>query len=579
MAAAKKKKNVPTKISKNKMFKKKTKSFPKKRKEDSGVKESLPDGSKVEVFDIASTCNQDSFRKHKRVPMKDKGGKFKALRAKNESVPARKLVDEKVIQRYKRGKRVKLQNMKTRFHKSYYKKKEKLLDFAAEQSARSELLLQEETGYMDDSLVSQQKIASEVDITSATKFFELNLEFGPYKTDYTRNGQFLLLGGKKGHVAALEWQTKKLLSEFNVMETVTDIQWLHQETMFAVGQKRWTYIYDNQGIELHCLKILNHTTKMEYLPYHFLLVAGNAEGFLTYLDTSIGKKIVSLRTLQGSLNVMCQNPSNAIIHLGHHNGTVTLWSPNVKSHLVKVLCHRSNVRAVAVDSQGQYMATSGNDCLLKIWDLRTYGLLQSYRISTGASCLSFSQKGMLAAGVGNIVQVYDDCCSKTVTSPYLLHRLPSRVQHVKFCPYEDVLGVGHEKGFQSLLVPGAGEASFDAYEVNPFQSKSQRRETEVKMLLDKIQPSMIHLDSKKILEPDMKSTEEIMDEKKKQIGVTSKTNFKLKNKMKGGNRAGNVMKRKSAIKDEQKRNIRKTHLMEQKEKEWKAKYNIETDKA
>lgn len=81
MAAAKKKKNVPTKISKNKMFKKKTKSFPKKRKEDSGVKESLPDGSKVEVFDIASTCNQDSFRKHKRVPMKDKGGKFKALRA------------------------------------------------------------------------------------------------------------------------------------------------------------------------------------------------------------------------------------------------------------------------------------------------------------------------------------------------------------------------------------------------------------------------------------------------------------------------------------------------------------------
>lgn len=49
--------------------------------------------------------------------------------------------------------------------------------------------------------------------------------------------------------------------------------------------------------------------------------------------------------------------------------------------------------------------------------------------------------------------------------------------------------------------------------------------------------------------------------------------------MKGGNRAGNVMKRKSAIKDEQKRNIRKTHLMEQKEKEWKAKYNIETDKA
>lgn len=33
---------------------------------------------------------------------------------------------------------------------------------------------------------------------------------------------------------------------------------------------------------------------------------------------------------------------------------------------------------------------------------------------------------------------------------------------------------------------------------------------------------MIHLDSKKILEPDLKSTEEIMDEKKKQMEVSLK---------------------------------------------------------
>lgn len=559
------------------MFQKR-KTFPRKKNDRTVVRESLPDGSAVEVFDISSSCNEKTFRKQQ---MKDRkfDKKIKSFRASEKFIPGRKPIDENVLKKYRRGKKIKSPNMKTKFYKSQYENKEKLIDFATKQSARSEILRQEESGYMDTSLVSQQTIAAEVDVTSATKFFELNLDFGPYKTDYTRNGRFLLLGGQRGHVAAFDWQAKKLLSEFNVMEKVTDIKWLHQETMFAVAQKQWTYIYDNQGIELHCLKILDNTVTMEYLPYHFLLVAGNSKGFLTYLDTSIGKKFASIRTLQGSLNVMCQNPSNAIIHCGHHNGTVTLWSPNVKSSLVKVLCHRSNVRAVAVDSQGKYMATSGNDCLLKIWDLRTYGLLQSYRIDAGANCLSFSQRGMLAAGVGNIVQVYDDCCTKTVTSPYLLHPLSSRTQRVQFCPYEDVLGVGHEKGFQSLLVPGAGEASFDAYEVNPFQSKSQRRETEVKMLLDKIQPSMIHLDSQKILEPDIKSTEEIMEEKKKHLlGATSKTSVKLRNKMKGGNRAGNMMKRKTAIKDEQKRNIRKAHLIEEKEKQWKAKYNIKTDK-
>ena len=51
---------------------------------------------------------------------------------------------------------------------------------------------------------------------NAQSVFSLNLpDFAPYKSmDFTRNGRFVLIGSKKGHIALMEWQKKDLVCEF-----------------------------------------------------------------------------------------------------------------------------------------------------------------------------------------------------------------------------------------------------------------------------------------------------------------------------------------------------------------------------
>ncbi|KAF8174404.1 BING4CT-domain-containing protein [Pholiota molesta] len=408
------------------------------------------------------------------------------------------------------------------------------------QSARAQTLLEdaemllmdnaggmEVEGEMDRTWrVGQSDIVQSSGQEAAKGRKEYKLDGGPYRSRYTRNGRHLAIAGRTGHVATFDWQTGTMHAELQLQETCRDITFLQDHSFFAVAQKKYVFIYDRDGVELHCLKGHIEPTRLEFLPYHWLLASVGNPGYLKYQDTSTGQLLVEHRTKLGACTTMTQNLHNAVIHLGHQNGCVTLWTPNLPHPAVQLLAHMGPVVSVAVDPSegGRYMASAGRDGTVKVWDCRNWkGAVREWAVRGGGDPeLEWSARGYLAVASGGTVNVYNPPSihtpfnARTAPPLYVTHPIPHRpLASVRFAPFQDILTIGHAAGLSSILVPGSGEPNFDSREADPFENKKARSEREVKGLLDKIQPDLITLDPEFVgnLAPPSKMTTTTFDGK------------------------------------------------------------------
>jgi U3 small nucleolar RNA-associated protein 7 len=256
--------------------------------------------------------------------------------------------------------------------------------------------------------------------------------------------------------------------------------------------------------------------RLNFLPYHYLLTSVGHSGWIKWHDVSTGEYVAGYATGHGPCRVLKHNPVNAVSHLGHTNGVVTLWSPAAGKSLVSMFCHRSPITDLAIDLEGKYMASAGYDGFMKVWDLRMFKCLHAYKTKQPVVTLDISDRGLIAMGFGRHVHILKDAFLQPLDVTYLQHEISSAgtriagegavaskkglkssiaITNVKFRPYEDVLALGHSHGISTIVVPGAGEPNFDSFEANPFSNPKQRRELEIQSLLTKLHPDMIGLNS------------------------------------------------------------------------------------
>ncbi|KAK6069059.1 small nucleolar ribonucleoprotein complex subunit (BING4CT domain-containing protein) [Seiridium cupressi] len=388
---------------------------------------------------------------------------------------------------YGRGARIDVKGTKDKKLRRNLKGLESKYTNAAIAAKDAEILLEHESGFLEPEnelertyRVRQDEIQENVSINTAKKRFDLKLDqLGPYIFEYSRNGRDILLGGRKGHVSLMDWRAGKL----------------------------------------KCV--------------------------------STGQLVTEVPTKLGPPTCMAQNPYNAILHVGSNNGVYpaslnankSTFKANSPEPLVKLLAHKGPVRSCAMDREGRYMVSTGQDCKMSVWDIRMFKQVNSYHTRTPASTVSISDRNLTAVGWSTNTTIWKDLFVKhksdqeKVQSPYMSWGGEGRaVERVRWCPFEDTMGVSHDEGFSSIIVPGAGEANFDAMEVNPFETAKQRQESQVKGLLNKLQPEMIALDPNFVGNLDLRSDQQRQAEKDldaKPVDLETE----IKNKARGKNSA------------------------------------------
>ena len=226
-------------------------------------------------------------------------------------------------------------------------------------------------------------------------------------------------------------------------------------------------------MSVHCKlnKVSEHNThKQNTNNINFNKIKGN----LVYFDVSTGKTVTTLDTNMGSCDVIRKNPYNAVIACGHKNGVVTHWVPSNQKYVASMLCHKSKVMSIAIQENGHLMATTDNNGMLKIWDVRKFEELYKYHSNSAINDCTFSQKGLLAFSTGRTACVWNlkkdfepialhnnsnenmneikqflgkDELSKQKSMLYLQHTMERKlVNQLQFCPYEDVLGIATTNG-------------------------------------------------------------------------------------------------------------------------------------
>ncbi|OQS55428.1 UTP7 [Ecytonucleospora hepatopenaei] len=368
---------------------------------------------------------------------------------------------------------------------NFNKKNDKLIKIHEEIARKKcDFLLEEKNSVK---IYTQKYLKENVNLYTAEKAFDLDLEDKPlsYQIDYTRNGSHSLIYNNDGYISS--FNTQKLNVDFeieNVGEKIHTATYLHSERYIAVSQ-RCLFVYDNFGQELNAVREIKNCKQMEFLPNHFLLgcVCHSNESEIKYLDTSTGE-IIS--TMKIGFKPVATTSFDGLVLLGDKNGCVEMKAPKHQESLIKIKVGK-NMKEMKVSYSKLYVSTY--DDKIKTFDLRNYFKpLREFKTHF-TNKMTVSKNETIALSQGKNINIIKE--GKIVQKC----KAKDTIGGMCFNPFEDILTCVSRSKYENFIIPNCTDPGYNSEQVSPFASSEERREREVKHLLEKIPPELISYNS------------------------------------------------------------------------------------
>ncbi len=160
-------------------------------------------------------------------------------------------------------------------------------------------------------------------------------------------------------------------------------------------------------------------------------------GAVTLWDADAGA--IKARRTPGALAIAWSSDGNALAVAGIMDGTLRLWSGHDLSDMGQITAHGAALTAVAWSPDGQWLATTGADSMIRVWNAAQGTLAWEHNLGGIPECVAWSPDSHLVA-VGKTDAVFIRTASGAVFRNYTLRRTPGgsamrgRVEKLRFAP-------------------------------------------------------------------------------------------------------------------------------------------------